>query len=159
MNIYSVKNILNFKLFKEARFQDVFKSDIDSLNSYKLSQFDDFDDFIKFITLKMNNKKIRFEIKYNHNLNHNLKNRIKNRTSLISIKEFNIIIRKSLEELFLKYSNEIKDNGLYSLYLKEYNFSIILNINYNFNEFFIKTIKSGINTINVKNIIEINSIL
>lgn len=150
MNIYSVKNILNFKLFKEARFQDVFKSDIDSLNSYKLSQFDDFDDFIKFITLKMNNKKIRFEIKYNHNLN---------RTSLISIKEFNIIIRKSLEELFLKYSNEIKDNGLYSLYLKEYNFSIILNINYNFNEFFIKTIKSGINTINVKNIIEINSIL
>lgn len=153
-----MNKLLNFKLFVEARFQDIFKSDDEKLNSYK-TDFDDKDNFLKFITTRHKGKKIRFEINYNHNINHDLKNRIKNRTSLKSITEFNEIFKQSLEELFSKYYDEVDTNGSYSLYIKEYEFSIILNIDYKSNRLFIKTIKHGMDSINVKNIIQINSTL
>lgn len=119
-------------------------------------QFSFFSYFLfSFITINRN----RFDIKYNHNNTHDLKSRIKNRTTLKSIQEFNDLLNKSFNELFKENLIEIRDNGSYSLYLKEYNFSIIINMDYKYKIIFVKTIMSGIASTNVRNVIELKSTL
>ena len=151
--------IIKFKIFEEVRFEDVMESDSIYINSFKKEFFDSSNDFIKYMTLRIDNVKMRFNFNYNHTENHNLKRRINDRTSLKSIDEFNSILKKSITELFLEKIDFINGDGSYSLYFKEYDFSIILNINQNTREIFIKTVSMGLDSINVKNIIEINCVL
>ena len=147
-----------FKLFVESRFQYIFKSDDDEFDSYRID-FDCSGEFIKFFSIRLGKEKKRFKLIYHHTETHNLKQRVNDRTSLKSINEFNYLFIESLKELFKENYTEVQNNGSYSLYLKEYNFSIILNINYILNNIFVKTVKQGMETVNVKNIIEIKTTL
>lgn len=131
--------ITKFKLY-EVRFQDIYLCNNLSLNCYKNTSFDSKnEEFIKSVSIKSVNKK--FSILYNHSTIHDLKNRIKERTSLKTISEFNYLLRKALIELFL-YDYE-KDITSYSLYFKEYDFSIIVNIKFNDNEIKMGTLLKG----------------
>lgn len=150
--------IIDFKTF-EARLEDILKSDNQYINSFRKENFDESGNFIKYFTIRIEENKIRFDIEYNHNFDHNLKERIKSRTNLKNINEFNDIFKKSLNELFKDNYEYVKISSSYSLFLKEYNFSIIININYNKNKIYVKTIKSGMDSVNVKNVIKINSVL
>jgi len=139
----------------EVRFQDIYLCNNLTLNCYKNAPFDTKnEDFIKSILIKSVNK--RFSILYNHSTIHDLKNRIKERTNLKTINEFNYLLRKALIELFL-YEYE-KDITSYSLYFKEYNFSIIVNIKYNDNEIKMGTLLKG-NDVCVGKKVNIESVL
>ena len=70
--------------------------------------------------------------------------------------ELNTLISKGLDELFINNYDYIKNNGKYSLWFSEYNFTIIVDISNNLNINII-TILPGQKTINVKNIIELKT--
>jgi hypothetical protein len=134
--------IINFEKFLlEIKLADVFniKGDYNKDIFKKIKQYDN-NNFIedvkfkKYITLnkRIDNKKTRFKIQYNHNLTHDLITRIKNRTNLKSISEFNDKIEYIINELFPnKLDKDINVNGLYSIYLKNSNYTVSFDINYN----------------------------
>jgi hypothetical protein len=145
--------ITEFKHFLlEVRFEDVFKSDNDYINSFKRN-FDDSQEFVRFITIRIFNVRTRFEISYNHTESHDLKQRIANRTSLKNILEFNNLLKCAILGFF---QNEHEDDGVYSLFFKEYTFSIILNINNKTKKIFIRTASIGMDSANVNEVIEID---
>jgi dynactin complex subunit len=154
-----LKKLLSYELFLEARL-----SDITTIigNSNIINNVDHNDvDFIKFKTInkRINNKKIRLSIKWNHTLKHNLIDRLYNRTNIKSISELNEIISKGLDELFLYNSEYITESNRYSLWFSEYNISIIIDLDNEMDNINIITILNGNCTQNVKNIIELKSTL
>ena len=148
--------ITKFNIFEEVRLSDV----ANIIGGH--IEFDDDDDnkFLKFKTIskRINNKKIRLSINWNHSLKHDLLKKLKERTSFKNISELNDLIEKGLDELFIKNINYI-DNNTYSLWFSEYNFSVITNINLKNSEINIITILQGQVAYNVKNVIEIKSTL
>ncbi len=147
--------LYNYNIFIEARL-----SDVASIYGTGLT-FDSNDDidnkFLKFKTIsnRIDNKKIRLTIDWNHNLKHDLVKRIKERTNFKNISELNNLVSNGLDELYIYNYNYIKTNGKYSLWFSEYDISIIIDIN-NIIINIITIIKGKI-TINVKNIIELKS--
>ncbi len=130
--------ILSFDLFLEARFSNLVKiktdakSDIEkSIKKSQESEFDFSKNLVKFITLntRVNNKKVRMEIKWNHDANHNLFTRISNRTSFKSVNEFNDYFKKLINKFFpSEVGKDIFGDGLYSIYDREHNMTIVFYI-------------------------------
>jgi hypothetical protein len=126
--------ITSYKLFLEARLADLLKikgeGDLaKELTKIKDSEFDISRKLVRFITLKkrVNNKKIQFEILWNDTAKHNLVNRIKERTSFNSVEEFNEYFKSEFNKIFPNMvGKELPSTGRYSLYSKEYNFTIIM---------------------------------
>jgi hypothetical protein len=129
--------ITKFDLFCEARLADVLniKGDGDlvkQMTDIKDAEFDINKKLVRFITLKkrVNNKKIQFEINWNDSATHNLVKRIKERTSFGSVEDFNQYFKGEFNRIFPDMvGKEIYVSGRYSLYSKEYNFSMIINFN------------------------------
>ena len=134
-----MKYLFNYDLFLEAKLisNSSINGDSETLKKFKDYQNQKFiedTNLKKYITLKqrIDNKKVRFEISYNHNKNHNLLDRIKNRTDLKSISEFNEKIEFVINELFPNLLNkDINVDGNYSIYLKNSNYTLSFNIKYN----------------------------
>jgi hypothetical protein len=126
--------ITKYKLFLEARLADLLKikgeGDLaKELTKIKDADFDLSRKLVRFITLKkrVNNKKIQFEILWNDTAKHNLVNRIKERTSFNSVEEFNEYFKSEFNKIFPDMvGKELPSTGRYSLYSKEYNFTIIM---------------------------------
>jgi hypothetical protein len=126
--------IKNYKLFLEARLADLLniKGDSDlakEMQKIKDAEFDINKKLVRFITLKkrVNNKKIQFEIIWNDTAKHNLVKRIKERTSFNSVEDFNQYFKGEFNKLFPDMvGKELYTTGRYSLYSKEYNFTIIM---------------------------------
>jgi len=151
--------ITDFKIFEEYRLSDnvrIIGSGLtyDTNNEY-------FDNFLNFITFNIykNGKKLRYEIEWNHNNNHDLIKRLKDRTSVKNSDELKNLIKKLLNELFIDFYQEIINNGSYSLWLSEYNISIIVNINHKYKKIMFVTFLNGIISNNVTNTIELKSTL
>jgi hypothetical protein len=129
--------ITKFELFCEARLGHLanIKGDDDlakSLKDLQTAEFDLTKKLVKFITLskRVNNKKVRFEINWNDTASHNLIKRISDRTSFGSVEEFNQYFKKEFCKIFPDMvGKELYLNGRYSLYSKEYNFTIIMYFN------------------------------
>jgi hypothetical protein len=167
MILLMVEYLYNYELFLENKLIDIssINGDSDILLKFKEYQNKNFIidvNLKKYVTLKkrINNKKIRFEIKYNHNNKHNIIERIEDRTNLKSILEFNDKIEYVINELFPdKIDKDINVNGTYSIYLKNSNYTFIFKINYDnikkeTYKIYLKTIISGLS--NMGYIIEIN---
>jgi len=123
-----------YKLFIEARLADLLniKGDSDlakEMQKIKDAEFNINKKLVRFITLKkrVNNKKIQFEIIWNDTAKHNLVKRIKERTSFNSIEDFNQYFKGEFNNIFPDMvGKELYSSGRYSLYSKEYNFTIII---------------------------------
>lgn len=123
-----------FDLFVEARLADLLsiKGDSDlakEMTKIKDAEFDINKKLVRFITLKkrVNNKKIQFEIIWNDTSKHNLVKRIKERTSFNSVEDFNQYFKSEFNKIFPDMvGKELYSTGRYSLYSKEYNFTIII---------------------------------
>ena len=126
--------IKKYKLFLEARLADLLniKGDSDlakEMSKIKDAEFDITKKLVRFVTLKkrVNNKKIQFEISWNDTAKHNLVKRIKERTSFGSVEDFNQYFKGEFNNIFPEMvGKELISSGRYSLYSKEYNFSIIM---------------------------------
>ncbi len=126
--------ITKFYLFCEARLADVLNIKgsgdlVKQMTDIKDAEFDLSKKLVKFITPKkrVNNKKIQFEINWNDSATHNLTKRIKERTSFGSVEDFNQYFKGEFNKIFPDMvGKEIYVSGRYSLYSKEYNFSIIM---------------------------------
>ena len=126
--------IKNYKLFLEARLADLLNIKGDSelakeMQKIKDAEFDINKKLVRFITLKkrVNNKKIQFEINWNDSATHNLVKRIQERTSFNSVEEFNQYFKDQFNKIFPDMvGKELLSSGRYSLYSKEYNFTIII---------------------------------
>jgi hypothetical protein len=102
------------------------------MTDIKDAEFDLNKKLVKLITLKkrVNNKKIQFQINWNDSATHNLVKRIKERTSFGSVEDFNQYFKGEFNRIFPDMvGKEIYVSGRYSLYSKEYNFSMIINFN------------------------------
>lgn len=153
-----MENLLKYKLFVEVRLSDV-TTIIGDKNLFDINISDD--DFLKFKTIskRINNKKIRLTINWNHTLQHDMIKRIHERTSLKSVSELNSLISNGLDELYINYLNHINSNNRYSLWFSEYNISIIVDIEYNKNNINVISILHGKSIQNVKYIIELKSLI
>jgi hypothetical protein len=129
--------ITKFDLFCEARLADVLNIKgsgdlVKQMTDIKDAEFDLNKKLVKLITLKkrVNNKKIQFQINWNDSVTHNLVKRIKERTSFGSVEDFNQYFKGEFNRIFPDMvGKEIYVSGRYSLYSKEYNFSMIINFN------------------------------
>ncbi len=105
----------------------------DSMRDKQDTPFQDDRDFIKLITLsrRIGRRKAQFKAIWNHTAGHSLTKRIKERSSFQSISEFNEYFKQVVNMIFPDMlGKEIIANGKYAIYLKEYNFTIILGINF-----------------------------
>jgi hypothetical protein len=126
--------ITKFDLFCEARLADVLNIKgsgdlVKQMTDIKDAEFDINKKLVRFITLKkrVNNKKIQFEINWNDSATHNLVKRIQERTSFNSVEEFNQYFKDQFNKIFPDMvGKELLSSGRYSLYSKEYNFTIII---------------------------------
>jgi hypothetical protein len=129
--------ITKFDLFCEARLADILNIKgsgdlVKQMTDIKDAEFDLNKKLVKLITLKkrVNNKKIQFQINWNDSATHNLVKRIKERTSFGSVEDFNQYFKGEFNRIFPDMvGKEIYVSGRYSLYSKEYNFSMIINFN------------------------------
>ena len=129
--------ITKFDLFCEARLADILNIKgsgdlVKQMTDIKDAEFDLNKKLVKLITLKkrVNNKKIQFQINWNDSVTHNLVKRIKERTSFGSVEDFNQYFKGEFNRIFPDMvGKEIYVSGRYSLYSKEYNFSMIINFN------------------------------
>jgi hypothetical protein len=147
------------KFILEAQFRDNFISNSNDFDNYKNIQFIDDCKLIDYVVLEDNDKILK--IKWNTYTGHDIINKIKNRTTIKSTSEWNEYFENVINDLFKNHFNEIsKQYVKYNIYVKNGNYSIITNINYN-NLFDIETklkvltITNGYNT-DVDEIIEID---
>jgi len=146
--------LYNYDIFLEVRLFDVA-----SIIGTGITFDDDINDkFIKYKTLsqRINKNKIRIEINWFHTAEHDIIKRLKERTSLNSITELNALLDSGLDDLYLN-KNFINKFGIYSIWFSEYDFSII--VNFKINNINIITIKHGKISYNVKDVIELKTIL
>lgn len=116
-------------LLEFAKFRDLLNTNNDKIKRFINKDFVDDCNLLQYIFIKKYNKRI--DLKWNDTKNHSIKKRIKDRTTLISVCEFNNIIRKGLEQVF---SDDnwlgIDSGGRYFLYFKNNNFYLSISINY-----------------------------
>ena len=114
--------------------------------------------YLKFKTVskRIDGIKLRIKIEWNDSLKHELVERIK-KCGLKSISELNTLVSKGIDELYIDNHRELKGDGEYSLWYSEYKFSLIITIIKDVIK--IVTLKPSMVTHNVKNVIEIKSVL
>ena len=128
--------ILNFNLYCEARLADILNIKGDSelakeLQKVKELEFDLNSKLPTSIILK--NQSI-LKLKWYDTATHDLVKKIKERTSFASIEHFIEYLQNKLTEVFpYKLGKELFKTGKYSIYLKEYNISIIIGFDLNKN--------------------------
>lgn len=117
------------------------------------------ENFLKFKTIskRINGEKLRLKISWNDTIKHDLVKRLDDRTNLKSISELNDLLENGLDELYIKNYSYIIHNDRYSLWFSEYDFSVIVDI-YN-DQINIVTIIPKMTTYNVRNVIELKSVL
>jgi hypothetical protein len=121
--------ILNFNLFCEARLGDLVnikgEGDLsDQLKKIKNTEFDVSQKLPTQITLESGQI---LKVKWNDTFTHNLVKRIKERTSFTDIEHFIEYLSEKFTEIFpWMVGKELLSSGKYSIYLKEYNISIII---------------------------------
>lgn len=114
-----MKHLLSYKLF-EFKLRD------------RLYQNIDFDDSQKLVDkIKIDYQDIEIKIKYYDNVIHDIKRKLEKRSDLISIEEFNLILEKTINQIFPDKLKEFTTNGKYELKLKDNKFSIIIYFNEN----------------------------
>jgi hypothetical protein len=127
-----MKVIINFEKFLEARLADLvnikgFGQLSDELNKVKNQEFDITKDLPRSITL---NNKSFLKIIWYDTVSHNLVKRLKDRTSFADVDHFIDYIKEKFSEIFpSKVGKELFKSGRYTIYLKEYNLSIIIGFN------------------------------
>jgi hypothetical protein len=136
-----IKKILKeYVELEEAKIRDLLSFD-DSyegniarqIKTHTDSEFEEDKPLITFVTFnrRFNNKKIRGVIDWFNTSKHNLYKRIKERTSFLNISEFNEVFKSAMNYIFPdSIGGVIRNNGRYGLYLKEYNITIIFNVNF-----------------------------
>jgi hypothetical protein len=125
------------KKFEEVRISDILKVTGSSESSEKIKklmnvEFDQSQPLIKEIKLNNTfiNRKIVLRIRWNDTTNHSIVKRIRERTNFNSTEEFNEYFEEKIQKIIPeKIGNEINESGRYALYDKEYDFSIIIDIN------------------------------
>lgn len=130
--------ILNFDLFIEARFFDLVNlknnggSNVEqTIKNFQEMEFDSSKELIKYITLdnKIGDERIKMKIEWNNSASHNLIKRINNRTSFVSVEEFNEYFKNIINKFFpLEVGKTFFKSGVYSLYDKEHNITIVIYI-------------------------------
>ena len=134
-----------FKLFVEARLADLLniKGDSDfakELTNIKDKEFDVSANLPTQIDLESGDI---LKIRWNDTATHNLVKKIKERTTFASVEDFISYLQKKLCEIFpYKIGKELFQSGRYTIYLKEYNISIIIgfDLNRNMENYFIDVI-------------------
>lgn len=133
----SIRRIVK-EYLKEVRLSDIMRvnGDKNDLHNYiekeKSKEFEVDRDLLKELTLKKryNNKKIKVYFNWFDNSKHDLKKRIKERTSFKTITEFTEVFKDAFNYILPdKLGNGIDKNGRYAVTLKEYNITIIFQIN------------------------------
>jgi len=125
------------KKFEEVRFSDVLKIKgesefVDKIKHEIDKEFDSSQGLVSSILLKNKflDRNIKLRIKWNNTLNHDMIKRIKERTNFKSIEEFNKYFEEKINQIIPKeIGKQINEKGSYSLYDKELDFSIIVDIN------------------------------
>ena len=152
-----MKLIKKFNIFlEEVKLGDIsrFKLDPnnkDSNNIKNILTYKNLNDgkFKKLITTKkyFNGKKIQWGLNWHHDIYHDLVRRLEGRTSIKTISEFNDIFSNTINKLLPDYliNGEIEISGRYSIYLNEYNISLILYLNITKFEITTISIINGIN--------------
>jgi hypothetical protein len=124
-----MKVIVNFEKFLEARLADLvnikgFGQLSDELNKFKNQEFDITKDLPKSIML--DNKSFLKVIWYD-TVSHNLVKRLKDRTSFADVNHFIDVFTDKMNLVFpWMIGKELNKKGRYTIYLKEYNISIII---------------------------------
>ena len=147
--------IFNYIKFIEAKLSDISKFKLDPNNKsseefVKKITYKNLNDvnFKKFLTSKKyyNGKKIQWSLKWYHDMKHDLIDRIEGRSSIKTISEFNDIFVNTMNKLLPDYliSGEIQKSGRYSVYLNEYNISLIIYLDINKHEITTISIVNGI---------------
>lgn len=133
----SIRRIVK-EYLEEARLADLLRvtGDKNDLHDYiekeKSKEFEVDRELPKELTLKKryDNKKIKVYFNWYDNSKHDLKKRIKDRTSFRTITEFTEAFTKAFNHILPdKLGNGIDKNGRYAVTLKEYNITIIFQIN------------------------------
>jgi len=136
-----MKKISDFyKFLEEVKLGDIsrFKLDPDNKKSIdiknRITYKNLYDEkFKKYITTKKyyKGKKIQWVVNWHHDVYHDLIERLDKRSSIKSISEFNDIFVDVVNKLLPEYliNGEIKLSGKYSIYLNDYNISLILYLN------------------------------
>lgn len=133
----SIRRIVK-EYLEEARLADLLRvtGDKNDLHDYiekeKSKEFEVDRELPKELTLKKRyeNKKIKVYFNWYDNSKHDLKKRIKERTSFRTITEFTEAFTKAFNYILSgKLGDGIDKNGRYAVTLKEYNITIIFQIN------------------------------
>lgn len=128
--------VLNFYLFCEARLADILniKGDSELAKELQKAKEEEFDLNSKLPTsIVLQNQSI-LKVKWYDTATHNLVKKIRERTSFGSIDHFIEYLQNKLTEIFPdKLGKELFRTGKYSIYLKEYNISIIIGFDLNKN--------------------------
>lgn len=136
-----MRKIKSWDIFiEEVKLGDISKFNIDPNNKDSIDvknrlTYKNLEDskFRKLITTKKyyKGKKIQWSLNWYHDTYHDLIRRISKRTSIKTISEFNDIFSNTINKLLPDYliSGEINKSGRYSIYLNEYNISLIIYLN------------------------------
>ena len=124
-----MKNVINFKKFCEARLADLvnikgFGDLSDQFRSIKDAEFD----LTKKLpnSIKLENGSI-LKIRWYDIITHDLVKRLKERTSFSGVDHFIEVFSDKMDYIFPNMiGKKLKEKGRYSIYLKEYNISIII---------------------------------
>lgn len=158
--------ITKFKLFCEAKLGQVMKLNINKesdvskqLQKKSEEKYDLTKDLPKLIKLYNG---ISLNIKWFNTAAHDINQRISERTSFVNLDDFIDALRLELSEVFPeKIGKDLFKSGKYSIYLEEYNISLIIvfDLNKNIDSYFIEviTVLPGKKGTDVVKIIEISS--
>lgn len=117
------------KILEFAKFADIYKSTGTEFDNVKY-EFNVDEKLIDFINIKKNYKLLKID--WYNTKNHDIIERIKTRTKCTSISEFNKIVERAIKKIIpSEIGKKIDRNGRYSLYLTNYNFYLIIQVNYN----------------------------
>jgi hypothetical protein len=126
---------------EEARLSDLLrvtgnKNDLhDYIEKEKSKEFEVDRELPTQLTLKKryNNKKIKVYFNWYDTSKHDLKKRIKERTSFKTITEFTEVFKDAFNYILPdELGDGISENGRYAINLREYNITIIFQINLNY---------------------------
>lgn len=112
----------------EAKFRDVLITKDPEIIKLANIKYQEDEQLIFTVHIQKYNKDIF--IKWNNKYMHSIIERIKSRTSFKYTSEFNKAIKNGIITLFDDHFDELDQNGRYALYFEEYNFYLLLDINY-----------------------------
>ena len=122
--------IKKYNLFLEVRLSELItslKGDPDAVSQINKSKEKEFDLLKKLPNSIQLNNNSKLNLNWNNHTGHDLVKRIKERTSFENVEHFIEYIREIFNLIFPSMcGKELYETGRYSIYLKEYNISIIV---------------------------------